>query len=654
MKMRQPRVSLEQLVWTGGCLLLALLPHLKSLPLWINVTIALATGMRLILARLGRELPPGYLRLAVSGTAIALLFIQFHTFNGIDAGTALLALMAGLKYLEARTLRDIRIIILIVYFLSLAALLVGTSFVLLFYLLGVCWLTTAMLSRLTQALPAPGLRDSLFFSARLLLLALPLAAALWLFFPRFSGPLWHLPSAESAARSGLGERMSPGDLSELSLSSEVAFRVRFQGEPPPPNQRYWRGPVLDNFDGRSWTRNESGEEPTPPPQPQGPPYRYTISLEPHQHPWLLALDWPSQWDAPRAYLTSQYMLVQSEPVNQAMNFTAVSYTQLRVDGGLNERTRRRDTRLPAQRNPRTLALAQQLRAQAKNDAEFAQSAMNMFRQQAFYYTLTPPRLALEAVDEFLFDTQRGFCEHYASAYAALMRAGGVPARVVTGYQGGEFNRFAGYWILRQSDAHAWSEIWLEGRGWVRADPTAAIAPERIERGAEGLYGSEASTAGRWQAWSPLFEDFRLRMDAMRQLWREAVLRFDQHSQMSLLQRLHIPEPDSKKLAMLLAAALISTSLWLSWQLRGGLQSARVDPLAAAFRKLRHKLVALGIAERPAETALGLAARVSRQRPDLSDRVAGLCRDYNELRYGSGGAAESSIRRFAIAVRRFKA
>ncbi len=651
MNPRQPFVNLERLSWTAGCLLLALLPHLKSLPAWIISTIALATGIRLALAWHGRSLPPAYLRLAVSATAIALLFIQFRTFNGIDAGTALLSLMAGLKFLEARSLRDIRIIILIVYFLSLTALLVGTSFGLLFYLLGVCWLTTAILLRLTLSQPAPGLRDSLLFSARLLLLALPLAAALWLFFPRFSGPLWRLPSADSAAQSGLGDRMSPGDLSELSLSDEVAFRVRFDGAAPPPSQRYWRGPVLEDFDGRSWKRSESAQIGAPAPQPLGPAYRYTLSLEPHHHPWLLALDWPAQWDAPRAYLTPERTLLQSEPVNQPLDFNAVSHTQIQDESELDARQRRRDTRLPQQRNPRTLALAQRLRAQSGGDAEFAQAALELFRRETFFYTLTPPRLALDSVDEFLFDTKRGFCEHYASAYAALMRAGGVPARVVTGYQGGTYNRFAGYWIVRQSDAHAWNEIWLQSRGWVRADPTAAIAPERIERGSEALYGMDSAAAGTW---SPLLEEFGLRMDAMRQLWREAILRFDQGSQMSLLRSLHIPEPDAQKLALLLAAALACTSVWLSWQLQSGLRSRHTDPAAIAFARLRKKLQTKGIAERPSETALELAARVRLQRPDLAERVGELCRQYNELRYGRSGVAAHAIRQYADAVRRFKA
>lgn len=650
MSVAAPRVNLERLCWTAGCLLLALLPHLKSLPGWITATIAVATGIRLTLAWMGRGLPPAFLRLAVSATAIALLFMQFRTFNGIDAGTALLSLMAGLKLLEARGLRDIRIIVLIVYFLSLTALLTGTSFVLLFYLLAVCWLTTAVLLRLTLLEPAPRLRDSLQFSARLLLLALPLAAALWLFFPRFSGPLWHLPVPESAAQSGLGERMSPGDLSELSLSDEVAFRVRFAGAVPPPNQRYWRGPVLENFDGRSWSRNESAADSAPPPRPLGYAYHYTLSLETHRHSWLLALDWPSQWDAPRAYLTQTRELAQPDPVNRPMDFNAVSHTQIEQESQLDPRRRRRDTRLPPQRNPRTLALALQLRASSASDAEFAQAALQLFRRDAFYYTLTPPRLASDAVDEFLFDTKRGFCEHYASAYAALLRAGGVPARVVTGYQGGTYNRFAGYWIVRQSDAHAWNEIWLEGRGWVRADPTAAIAPERIERGSAGLYDTDLAA----DTWSPLFADWRLRLDALRQIWREAILRFDQQAQMNLLQSLHIPQPNAQKLALLLAAALAITSVWLSWQLQRGLRARKVDAAAAAFARLRRKLHARGIAERPAETALELAARVSALRPDLALTFSELCGQYNVLRYGRGAPAAGDLRRFVAAVRRFKA
>ncbi|MFO1466455.1 MAG: DUF3488 and transglutaminase-like domain-containing protein [Steroidobacteraceae bacterium] len=662
--MSAQRIPFDRLAWMAAALGCALLPALPGLPAWIGLTIAAAILMRLALARASRDLPPALLRLAVSGIAIALLFLQFHTFNGITAGSALLALMAGLKFLEARTLRDMRIIAMIVYFLCLASLLTGTSLGLLLYLLAAAWLTTGVLLRFTLAQPAPRMWPALRFAARLLLLALPLAIALWLFFPRFAGPLWHLPSSESAARSGLGERMSPGDLSELSLSDEVAMRVRFEGAPPPPRQRYWRGPVLDVFDGRSWMRSAMDDVPAPPPSAAPPAagatYRYRISLEPHSHGWLLALEQPLRWDAPRAFLTPDQVLMQPEPVSRPLDLMIESrpppegpHPVADMAGDL--RDRRRQVRLPANRNPRTLDLARQLRAASASDVDFAAAVLELFRREKFYYTLSPPRLAQDPVDEFLFDTRRGFCEHYASAFAALMRAGGVPARIVTGYQGGTFNRFAGYWIVRQSDAHAWNEIWLEGRGWVRADPTAAIAPERIERGPAGVPSLEALSEGGWYLRSPWLADLRLRLDALRQAWREAILRYDQQSQYSLLERLHVPEPDADKLVISLTLALVLTSLWLGWQMRRDAARGSRDPLVAAWQELQRRLQPLGIPAQENRTPRQLCAQLRRQCPAIAPQVVPLCERYEQLRYGRGdgdpAARTAAVRALRLAVRR---
>src|SRR6202790_1066818 len=264
-------VSYQQLLGIFACLALALVAHLESLPVWVLATVGVSGGIRLLLARYGRPVPRGA-RLGVAALAIALLFLQFHTFNGLTAGTALLALMAGLKLLETDTRRDIYVITLIIYFVSLSALLEGESFWLLAYLIGVCWLTTATLLRLTTTLPVPDWRRCLRYSGRILGQALPLALVFWLFFPRFAGPLWHMPEDGSAA-SGLSYTMSPGDITELALSDDIAFRVRFSTAPPPPQERYWRGPVMHDFDGHTWRRANSGLKAAPALQLQGPAYR---------------------------------------------------------------------------------------------------------------------------------------------------------------------------------------------------------------------------------------------------------------------------------------------------------------------------------------------------------------------------------------------
>jgi protein-glutamine gamma-glutamyltransferase len=276
----------------------------------------------------------------------------------------------------------------------------------------------------------------------------------------------------------------------------------------------------------------------------------------------------------------------------------------------------------------------------------------MFTQQAFYYTLTPPKLAGDSVDEFLFDTKRGFCGHYASAFATLMRAAGIPARVVTGYHGGTFNRFADYWILRQSDAHAWTEVWIEGRGWLRIDPTSAIAPGRVERGLNDAVSADEPLGSRWQRRTPWLADTRLRLDALRQLWRERILMFDQDSQQKVLEWLNIPEPDGQKLVMVLTAALTVVLGWLTWAVRREIDPARKEPLLRAYGRLCAKLAAVGMPRLMHEGAEDYAARVAQRRPDLGPAVTALCRHYCMLRYAAA-PTRITLGQFDAAVRAFR-
>jgi transglutaminase-like putative cysteine protease len=627
------RVSFESLLWITGCLALTLLADVTTLPIWVLVTVVAAAAIRLVLAARGRSAPPRAIRLVVSVVAIGLLFLQLHTFNGLSAGTALLSLIAGLKLLETQTRRDIYVITMIIYFLSLSALLDGESFWLLSYLIAVCWLTTSSLLRLTSSRQSADWRVSVRYAGRILAHALPLAVAFWLFFPRFGGPLWQMPSDGKGATSGLSDTMSPGDITDLAMSDDVAFRVSFNGTAPPPKERYWRGPVLHDFDGHTWRRTESGPARAPTLAFDGPAYRYKVSLEPNQHNWLFVLDWPAQWDAPRGFLTSDFMLVQTSAVSQPLDVIATSYTHARASEPLSVAMRLRDT-LPPEGNPRSVKLAHDLRAAHPGDADYVRAVLSMFHTQAFFYTLTPPPLGLDSVDGFLFDSKQGFCGHYASAFAVLMRAAGIPARVVTGYHGGTFNRFADYWILRQSDAHAWDEVWIEGQGWQRVDPTAVIAPERVERGLNDMVSADRPVASRWQQRTPWLADTRLRLDALRLMWRERILRFDQSSQDKLLSFMHVPEPDGQKLALVLAACLILGMMWLTWQVRRELKPAARDRVARAYAKLCARLAAAGVSRRPHEGAEAFASRVAAARPDLGAVVTALCRRYSELRYGA--------------------
>jgi transglutaminase-like putative cysteine protease len=646
------RVTFEQLLWISACLLFAVLAHVDSLPVWVTVTVAAAAALRLLLASRGRDAPSAPVRFVVSAFAIGMLFVQFRTFNGVSAGSALLGLIAGLKVLETKTRRDIYVVAMTIYFLSLAALLKSESFWLFSYLVGVCWLTTSTMLRLTNTASIERRRSSLRRAGRILAQALPLALAVWLFFPRFGGPLWQLPDGGHGATSGLSDSMSPGDISDLAQSDEVAFRVRFSGATPPVEERYWRGPVLHNFDGRAWNRNDAGPVNAPPLVFRGAAYHYTVSLEPNQHNWIFVLDWPSASDASRGFLTDDYMLVQPTVISQPMDVVATSYSHAQAAAPLSPGMRNRDLRLPPGRNPRSKQLALTMHAAHPDTLDYLHAVLEMFRQQPFFYTLTPPLLGDEAVDEFLFDSKRGFCGHYASAFATLMRAAGIPARVVTGYQGGTYNRFADYWILRQSDAHAWDEIWIEGQGWLRVDPTSMIAPERVEHGLNDLVTPGHEFTSRWQQRTTWLADTRLQFDALRLLWRQRILGFNQGSQEKLLSFLHIPEPDGQKVAIMLAVCLILGMTWLTWQVRRELEPRSRDPLTRAYALLCRRLAAVGLPRRPAEGPEAYAARVAAQRADLAPILVELCRRYSDLRYDNV-AARGATTSFVAAVRAFR-
>ena len=646
------RIGFAQLLGISACLALSLIAHATTLPPWVFGIIAVCGAIRLLSARRGGGPPPKVVLLLAAALAIPLLFVRFHTFNGLAAGTALLALMAGLKLLESSTKRDMYIITLIIYFVSISALLEADSFWLLAYLIGVCWLTTATLLRVTSSGAPPEWQRSLRYAGRILGQALPLALVFWLLFPRFAAPLWQMPADQQTAGSGLSDTMSPGDINELALSEDVAFRVHFASAVPPLHERYWRGPVLNDFDGRNWKRSYPQHLGAPAVHTQGVAYRYTVNLEPHQHNWIFALDWPSTWDLPRAALTSDFTLVQQFPVSRPIDVAATSYTHVQFTEPLSAVMRTRNTLFPKSQNPRTQQLARQLRSEHPDDMDLVRAVLDMFTTQPFYYTLQPPKLAENSVDAFLFDSRRGFCGHYASAFALLMRAAGIPTRVVTGYQGGTFNPYADYWILRQSDAHAWDEVWIEGRGWLRVDPTAAIAPSRVEHTVNDAGSSDEPLDNRWQRRTPWLVSARFRLDALREMWRERILNFDQRSQDHLLEMLHIPEPDGQKLVVLLAAALGLVLLWLTWQVRRELQPAARDPLAKAYLSLCRKLALAGLPRLPHQGPEDYAAKVATLRPDLANAVTALCRRYSTLRYGAP-QARAGIAQFAAAVRAFK-
>jgi protein-glutamine gamma-glutamyltransferase len=637
-----------------AALAMALAPTVLRLPAWISATFALAVLWRLAVQHFGWRLPPGWLRLALALACIVGVLFTFRTFNGLEAGGALLVVMGAMKLLETRRRRDIQVLSFIGYFIVLMQLLHDQPIWSLPWLMAsVTAITLALLQGVRGGEPLPW-RTATALVGRMLAFAVPVALVLFLLFPRVPGPFWALPSRSAAGVMGLSDEMSPGRISQLVQSDAVAFRVSFDGPLPPPAARYWRGPVLEHFDGLTW--RDVGRFPQPGARIdlRGPSYRYRITIEPHGRLWLLALDFPASWTDREAVLTQEFQLVSRTPVDNVRALEVESWPASVPEPELGTVMRTRTLQLPEGRNPRTLALARQLRADAPSDAAFVAATLAHFRNQPFVYTLQPPMLAgAHPVDEFMFRTRRGFCEHYASAFTMLARAAGIPARVVTGYQGGEFNPFSSRLVIRQSEAHAWSEVWLEESGWTRVDATGAVAPERIESHiGDALPAGERLPGVTFRSVRGL-RALAQSWDALESSWTDWVLGYGPDRQLALLARLGMPGADWRTLVLgltaLIAALMLALMLWLAWRLR-----APPPPEALRlYRKFCRRLEREGLAREPHEGPLDFAARVALLRPGLAERVGRITRLYTALRYEPTEADPVLTARLKREVRAFR-
>jgi transglutaminase-like putative cysteine protease len=621
----------QRLPWVIAGLVLSVIPHIPHIALWTLLIAGIATILRMVIEIKRWELPPKWARVLVAFAALLGVAASYRTLNGIDAGTALLVVMAGMKLLETNSTRDLTVVVFLAYFALFAAFLYNQNLLLLPYMLFTAWLLTATLMRIHQTESMP-LREAAGATAKMFLQALPLAVLLFLFFPRLPGQFWAVPPRERVM-TGLSEEMTLGEVSELSLSSAVAFRVKFEGQTPPPRERYWRGPVLHQFDGRTWRRVAT------PFSPQeivstGPTYRYRISLEPQERNWVFPLDMVTGWNRERAFRTGDFQLFARQgQITVLTSFDLESSPQYITATELRRDLRHWDTFLPANRNVRTLELARRMREEAGSDEAFIESVLTRFRSEEFYYTLQPPALDMNAVDDFLFNTKRGFCEHYAAAFTVMARAAGIPARVVTGYQGGEFNPMGGYFIVRQSDAHAWSEVWLEGRGWQRIDPTGAIAPERIERGSEAALSSEESVSSRALRNNAFVSKLRLAWDAANTFWNDEVVQFGEAQQRWLLQKLSFEDTRWEYLVVALVLTLLGFFLALTAYLAWRFRPRARDPVAHVYEQMCRKLGKLGFPRQPHEGPNDYVARVALSRPELAQQLAEVRTVYVSLRYG---------------------
>jgi transglutaminase-like putative cysteine protease len=639
---------------------LAVLPSFAQLPLWCSAGFCVLFLWRLGLVFSGNPLPGGGIRLVTAAACTVGVIAQYDTLFGRDSGVSLLVLFLGLKLMEMRARRDVYVVIFLCFFLLLTGFFQSQS--LLVAGLTVLAITALIAALLTVQFGAreASVRRRLGYTAVLLLQALPLAAALFLLFPRLSTPLWGLPDDAHAGRTGMSDTMTPGQISKLARDETVAFRVQFDGDAPAPSQMYWRGPTLGDYDGQTW--RPVRYELTRPTAPRidlpatGNALHYLLTLEPHGRRWLFALDVPVEVPAGQGLSTSlspEFDALSLNPLVARTRYRAAARTDAAI--GLNE-TRlslQNWIQLPPGHHRRTLELAARWRQEEPDNLRLVKRALSMFRDAGFRYTLNPPLLADDVVDRFLFETRAGFCEHFAGAFVVLMRALDIPARVVTGYQGAEVNPEGGYWIVRQADAHAWAEVWLADRGWVRIDPTSAVAPQRIEQGARSVEALR-DDAGLLPAFADfaLARQWRLSFDAMANSWNQWVLNYDRNRQRSFLSSLGLDAADPRELlgALGIVLGLVIGAIALS-TLRP--RRAR-DPVEASYEHFCERLAQLGTPRQRDETAVRFVRRVDRLLDgDDARQAREIVAVYNRLRYDPGSSTPDRVRQFQRLVKQFR-
>lgn len=629
----------------------AMAPLVFQLPPWAVLWCALAWGYVLIREKHGWPPVSRAARIAIFMVGLAAVLASAGLrFDGGDF-IALLAVMAGIKPLEVNSRRDSMITVFLAYFLTITSLFVFENLSMTLYLFVSVWVTTGVLIHVND--PDGAMGRQLRLSARLVLVAIPLMAMLFLLFPRLSGSFWGSPWSRQG-RSGFSGIMRIGDVARLALDDEPAFSVSFDSAVPNVSRLYWRGIVFQRFDGRTWQPARStkkrrhsiaGEDLA----------RYTVILEPHGYRHLFALDLPLTAN-PVATIMEDHTLVTRRPVRQRFSYGAASFLDYRqVSAELPDPAA---LDLPAGRNPLTLDLGQRWAREFATPGEIVNAGLAFLTENGFAYTLRPDRLGPDAIDDFLFASRKGFCEHFAAGFAVLMRAAGIPARIVGGYQGGRWNALGDFFTVRQSDAHVWCEVWLQEKGWVRVDPTFAVAPERIDQGLEralaqgGLEGSFGIGKRWWQTnWIDMLE---MTWEAVNIRWNIWFMGFSAEDQLFLMKRLGISlgRQGGWIVVMVLPALFIVVCILAGRLARRSRKPSSEDKALKIYSRFLKKTARAGLPKAPHQGPLAYANWISRKAPELKRDVKKISGLYIDLRYGreSEGHSLKPLRRL---VRRFR-
>jgi transglutaminase-like putative cysteine protease len=628
-------------------LIVAIFPHIGQLPLWITVWCSGMWGYMLLSFKFRLPWPGKNIRRVLAGAGIAGLLMTYSSHSGQNAYLGLLSVMAALKPFEIETHRDRMVTVFLSYFIVITSLFLSETLAITLYMMLSVWITTAVLIRIND--PFGRFKTNIKLASLIMAQAIPLMIILFFLFPRIQGSLFGLSLAGSA-RSGFSDNMAPGSVANLVENNEVAFRAIFRSPVPSSELLYWRGIVFQSFDGRKWHADKQLREYQKVPEGDH-PVAYSVSLEPHNNRWLFALDMPASIP-PQAKFLTDYTLRAKRPVNRKLRYEMTSNTRYRSHEA-NQWTLHQMTRLPAGGNPKARSLAAAIAKDARNDEEKIDRILDYFKTNGFSYTLQPPKLGADSVDDFIFNSKKGYCEHYASAFAFMLRSVDIPARIVGGYQGGEANPYADYLIVRQSDAHVWVEAWLPEQGWIRVDPTAVVAPDRISEGIEGSLSPEDLPVFLSRRYFGILKTIRLGWDSISTQWSALFEGYSYFEQKALLKKLGITSGvwDTSLKALLLLLVLIGVIVgvyaWLSLKPN----KPKPDVVKRHYALFCEKLARAGFARNPGQGPVDYVKYVAKNRPDLKKRATDITDLYVQLRY-RGQASKDVLATFIKKVKAF--
>ena len=651
--LNQTALTLANVTWLLAGMAFVIAPHTLRLPLWVTSVCIAAGFWRWWIARHALRVPQWWLMGLIAIAVSIGARVEYGRWFGREVGVALLIIMLCLKVLEMRMKRDAMIPIFMGFFLAITNFMYSQTILMGLYMFGCVWILVAALIGFNRINTEATLKQRLVPAGWMLLQAIPMMLVLFFLFPRISGALWSMPQDERS-QTGLSDNMSPGDISKLSVSEAVAFRVEFDGAVPQTEDLYWRGPVLGEQDGRTWRMYQEPPIRSLDYVPQGPPLHYKVTLQPHNKLWLFALDLPTAPPEDAGFL-ADYQLRAKSPVTGLKAYEMTSHLRYAAGVKLGAKELRPYLDFDSRLNPRAIAYGKQLREKNPDPKVLVETLMARYNKE-FEYTLEPPRVGANPVDEFFFDTKKGFCEHYAGSFVLLLRAAGIPARVVTGYQGGEVNPITRQLVVRQAEAHAWSEVWFADLGWVRVDPTFAVSPLRINRGMAETFGPigvvnnliDADKLG-------ILRQISFSWDAVNTQWNRWVVGFSQDKQKDLLEGLGMRDADWRSTAVWMIIAVLSTGCVAGLFLYVRALQTRKEPIVAAFNRLCRKLAKTGIVRAPHEGPVDYLNRLHALQPAIAKTVEPLFAAYLALRYSSASADQvSRTRNFTWRVLRFRA